>query len=219
MLTEQARKLIPFIQENCGPWLSEAGMDDVVYRGTRAFPEMALAAIKPVRPDRRPKDSNKQFHEIYQTIIDIAGGRAHRENSMFVTGFKNDTVQYGTPHIVFPMGNYSYTWSSLFRDWYSDIEEKLNPLGAMEYLLGAEAGEILNRSSEESIPLNDQINLMSDPGAYDPSKIKKYIHVDQGIDLAIQGGYEIMIACDKAIYFDLAFYNNFIHTEGRFYAG
>jgi hypothetical protein len=57
-------------------------------------------------------------NDLYNTIIAKLGGVANRSNSIFVTGKREEASGYGKAYIVFPIGNFNYTWSPAWADWY-----------------------------------------------------------------------------------------------------
>lgn len=209
-LTKKAEGVAQYIQQNCNPWLVEAG-DSVVYRGTDSFPDMAVAIIKKVRKNRKPVDSSETFTQIYQMLINMAGGTANRTNSMFVSGDQYQAKEYGTPHVVFPIGDFHYTWSPEFGDWYSRIEDSGEPIGAVMDLLSPQGiQDWKNFQDDGDTFIEDQVEIMSNPQSYDENSVRKLILADRGLTDAIRQEVEIMISCDSAIYLDMAFYQNLV---------
>ena len=124
-----AIKVAKFIKEHCQPWLSQTRNGyQVVYRGLKGvnnFGEDArladnFAFIKDVRSDRKPKDTAPSLHALFDELIAKAGKVANRSNSMFVTGSPSRAKEYGKLFVVFPVGEFNYTWSYEYEDWYND---------------------------------------------------------------------------------------------------
>ena len=108
------------IMENCQPWLSQCG-GEFAYRGMRlsaSTVEDVLLGKKPVRTDRNPADTPKELHALIVEIFNNLEIPANRHNSMFVNGREMEVGQYGTPYIVFPIGEFHYTWSNVIEDLY-----------------------------------------------------------------------------------------------------
>lgn len=114
---EQAYRLIT---TKCQPWLSEAGIDNVVWRGIsrEAVVRNGSGMVQEVRvrKDRKPRDTSKRLHAIFNDRIRHEGCIANRSNSLFVTGEARTARNYGVAHAVFPVGEFNYTWSPIVKD-------------------------------------------------------------------------------------------------------
>jgi hypothetical protein len=118
-----AIKVAKFLKEHCQSWLSQTNNGYLtVYRGLKGLGEEAdnLAFIKDVRLDRKPKDTAPSLHNLFNDLIAKAGKVANRSNSMFVTGSPSRAKEYGKLFVIFPIGNFNYTWSYEYEDWYND---------------------------------------------------------------------------------------------------
>lgn len=121
------------IKKQCQPWLKQR-ISQPVYRGFRTASSEKIAFIRKVRHDRRPKDSDQKLHDMFDFVIDQLGLTANRHNSMFTSGSLQVAASYGSPYVLYPTGNFSYTWSETMRDWYSHNNDFLGQLllGTME---------------------------------------------------------------------------------------
>jgi hypothetical protein len=162
-----------YIETNCKPWIRESG-GKFVYRGINELYAHKPVFTRNIRQNRRPTDSSLELHNLFNTIIGIAGGIANRTNSMFVFGSSFQTENYGHPFYVFPIGEFHYTWSPVWHDWYT----------ARDDIKAGFAG------IRDTTVLDKKLK----------AKIKKHIIVDRGLPKAIAGGREIMINCKQALY-------------------
>ncbi len=112
-----------FIAEHCQPYLRQNPQLLPLYRGV---PDGPMIFTKPVRPNRRPRDSYPSVHKFMNLLVHTAGKTADRTNSVFAIGTKTDTdgtgtdmgTYYGTPYVIFPIGPFHYTWSTMIKDFY-----------------------------------------------------------------------------------------------------
>lgn len=212
-----------FVRENCGPWLSQS-QGRPAYRGVSrrvAFP----AFVKPVREDRRPRDSGPGEDEWYEFLLRTAGSQATRRNALFATGRWQYAEEYGRVYGVLPMGQFSYTWLPGVSDWGSltnadsptvkwiDPERLANSRAfgrfvdqihayseSLQNVLDdqgplALAGELIRRTGGSHWGIDT-----TDTSIYDPQLIRQGIRVDEGLPEALHRGAELMIRCDQALY-------------------
>lgn len=148
------RNLVSFIKKNCSEYLRENPdwMNSPLYRGISDSEDII---IKNIRTDREPTDMKRYFHDLYDDTLKKAGFVARRSNSMFVTGHKSVADQYGYTMVIFPIGNFEYTWSSS----YSDL---LNVLPTI-YLNG---GIAFKNADKDVLTIDDLDLLPSELGDY-----------------------------------------------------
>lgn len=182
---EQLRELSDIITEQCQPWIQEIGgmenfYDLPFYRGIKNAVSGAWE-VRPVRQDRRPSDSPKALHEFFNRIIAQSGKVANRSNSLFAYGEPNRTLPYGATHVVIPLGDFHYTWSTEMQDWYGN---------ALDYVTYS---DIMNhRLSDASLSAQKYTKALTNS-----------IRGDDGSLLeARQSGHEVMIYSSHAILID-----------------
>ena len=74
---------------------------------------------------RKPKDSNRDLHELVNGTINSLGFTANRENSMFVTGDRSQASGYGNSlYIMFPVDGFTFTWSQTVKDLVLDSSKR-----------------------------------------------------------------------------------------------
>ena len=149
----QVNRLVEFIRANCQPWLAATkNGQHKVYRGVD---ENITAWIQNVRSDRSPKDTNESRHHMFNAIISRAGGIANRSNAAFVSGDKYTADTYGTPYVIFPIGDFRYTWSPEYADWTNDLESDV----IFEAVINVEA-TVLNFVKAGQIRGEDLVELV-----------------------------------------------------------
>ncbi|HKK68825.1 MAG TPA: hypothetical protein VJ946_11460, partial [Bacteroidales bacterium] len=190
-----------YIKQHCAPWLKHAGPDVVLYRGTNSLLGMEVATKKP-RMDRRPTNTKEPKHRLFDTLIKMAGGTANRTNSVFVSPHRDDAASYGSLFVVYPMGEFHYTWSPVYRDWFVDfrfsdmvreIPKKYHDLAKKEELHGLDYMAAWRFNASDDI-----YNL----DLYDPRLVQEIILTDQGIHDAVDGLNEVMITAENILYVD-----------------
>jgi len=122
------------IKNECQPWLRETqNLSVTAYRGLKKA-GMDLDRngyrVASIRQDRKPSDTPLAVHEYYNETIQKAGKVANRSNSLFVTSNKSallyDPDMFGDFNevvVTIPMGEFNYTWSTLFKDAFHYYEK------------------------------------------------------------------------------------------------
>lgn len=112
ILLAQANKIADVIAVKCAPYLKQWNRKQMLYRGVGTpLPYGQFASIVNVRTNRRPTGSSKTHHTHLNKMFSGAGLKANRSNSLFCSGDKSQADMYGTPLVVFPVGEFNYTWS------------------------------------------------------------------------------------------------------------
>jgi len=190
---EEAITFRELIERDCKPFLQESKQHGLLYRGVAegGIPIDTALSIRPgvdsprehdliywektVRQDRKPKDSQRQQHQIMDNWFKKKFGFGARSQTMFCLGEtgKNLLRQYGVPCAVFPIGEFNYVWSPIVKDLYNEIGQDINKLkdGDEEKLI-----EFLNSA--------------------------KYI--DSHLHKAVNMKNEVMVQCDRYYAFELA---------------
>jgi len=111
------------IIKECQPFLKEMGSPLVpLYRG-RQEPTKGKTHrdpfITPYRKNRNPVDSSSMLQGIFNRIIEKNGGIANRSNAIFTTGDRNTATGYGYEYVIFPRGEFHYTYNTAMRDWFT----------------------------------------------------------------------------------------------------
>lgn len=218
---------IRYIEKNCQPWLQSTKKDQIVYRSIVTPWEQTednVVFTRAVRKDRLPMDSSPRLHGLFNTMIEMAGGVANRSNSAFVSGSYEQAGTYDGPvHVVMPVGNFRYTWSPYYEDWFQSFAEgageekhldlafskqkfkQENPYVDAEYKEHKQEWGRHSDSKKEFIEeefrewYKYKIET-GDASAFDQNNIKKLIKADTGLPQAIKSGNELMISASKMLY-------------------
>lgn len=201
-----------FIMDNCRPWLNQTNNGQLyVFRGIQDLAASdAVFFTKNIRLDRKPTDTHEYYTKAFNLIIEMAGGQANRNNSLFCTGNHEVASSYGRPFIVLPIGDFNYTWSPFWKDWYNNKRS----------IIKACVNDSSNKKIDEykSMWHSDVISfaemqtkeekIITNPESYSIENIKKAIKVNTNIHDAIESHNEIMIRASKALYVSPEFYIN-----------
>jgi hypothetical protein len=149
------RMVAGVIQKECRPYLEQRASDgQELYRGFGNLSAYSLAVIKNVREDRVPRDSSNLQNMFFIDLIAHKGCKANRNNSTFVTVSRNKADGFGQPHIIFPIGEFSFTWG------YTDMTEEI-PTGIV-ILNNLYARRIYIAAQEKSQAAQEKIERMLD---------------------------------------------------------
>lgn len=199
------------IKTQCQPWMKATDNGAYfVFRGTNSFNADGYAFIKPTRLDRKPRDTSKVYHTIFNSILDISGSIANRNNSIFCSGDPQVSKTYGSNYVVFPIGEFHYTWSPVWEDWTVDLS-----LREISNLIKTkDPKKFIDAEDDPDEQLKYLINFVDDANNYDMDALHKALKVDTGLIDAIRSGTEIMIHCSSALYVDSEAYFNNMSDEG-----
>ncbi len=152
-----------------------------LYRGIRSSDDALYG--KPFDA-RKPKDSNRDLHELVNGTINNLGLPANRENSMFVTGDRGQASGYGNSlYIMFPIDGFTFTWSQTVKDLVLDSSKRQDLLDKeviskiREMVKNAKA-----KSKEPSeFPIYDPDDLFYSGYDYDNHRAKVSRAIEQGL--------------------------------------
>ena len=185
---EMGRRIADFIKKNAKPWLSQVNPATfVLYRGLDYSIKPAFLQSSP--KNRKPVDTSRSHHQMYNAMIAAVGGKANRSNSIFGTRDFEVALSYGTPYVIIPLGKFSYTYSPQWKDW------TFVKLGLPTY-------NWLWRF-DPARPKR--------PDADDIEKLKKYIRVDRGLKLLRNS--EIMISAPRVLHIDYTIFEYLVRPH------
>lgn len=119
IIAEQYKEVTKQVIESCQPWFQANGSPlTVAYRGLRGNQDVVMPSKGEYRTNRAPTDSPKILHRLFDIAIEEAGLVANRSNSIFITGEKTFAKKYGAVYVVFPIGEFNYSWSPHAKDWF-----------------------------------------------------------------------------------------------------
>lgn len=148
-LLDDVLKVCKLANTKAGKYLSKySGGNDILYRG-EVF-TFTNFDVETVRKDRRPRDSSKNWHNLYNTMLSSFDDNPRwRSNSLFVTRDVNTTTEYGDVVIVIPIGDYKMLSSEVVIDLHGSLEKKYF-LTVSDIMYGGEVGR-----SGKSLPKKD----------------------------------------------------------------
>jgi len=92
------------------------GMDSQKYYGTQSI-------LKDVRlNDRTPKDTDESTHDYINREFTKLYGAPFR-NALFVSGSVQNTIRYGFPFQIFPVGQFKFIWSPTVNDLWIETQK------------------------------------------------------------------------------------------------
>lgn len=210
---------------HCEPWIREA-QGHLTFRGTDRTNNRP-AFTRRVRDDRKPRDSGPEENQLFEFFLEAAGSSARRHNSLYVTGREDYADSYGFPHVVYPMGNFSYTWLPGVSDWGILANMMAHPPSRQwivpERMAQTQWFQHLTQHSMSEFPKSWETILheegpitlakvmirdgrrhpsikITDSAIYDTERIRQDVKVDQGLPEALKTGAEIMVRCNQALY-------------------
>lgn len=236
-LEENVPTIRRFIQDNCGAWLQKSG-GRIAYRGSETvLKENGVqypAFVRKTRMDRIPRDSSRAMHKLLNYWISLAGGKANRTNSLFLTGDPGQARDYGELFVVLPIGDFHYTWNTQMEDWHDSTEDALDEKPAVDWLDRREVQAALKQAnipenhpgydllrdetSDDAVwmqrardvfTLRRYLNL-EDPWLWDPYKIQEAMMVDLWLRKALSQGNEVMVKCNSYVMVEEYFYEEYL---------
>lgn len=132
---------------------------------------------------RKPKDSNRELHELVNGTINSLGFDANRENSMFVTGDRSQASGYGNDlYIMFPVDGFTFTWSQTVKDLILDSNKKLE---MMDKEVTKQLREMVKQAKlasaePSSFPISDPDDLFYSGYSYDHDYERVARAIDDG---------------------------------------
>jgi len=123
------------IGKNCKPFLKEINYDIFNYslfRGLNSEENFIQSRVR--LSDRKPRDTDINVHNAINKYFVEKFGEPFR-NALFATGDVSVAVEYGDVYFIFPVGDFTFCWSTEIEDLLpiseeleDDIEEILNTL-------------------------------------------------------------------------------------------
>jgi hypothetical protein len=119
--------ILYLIRKNCGPYLKQLrNSPDFLWRGRYNAPTEVMTEIVPIK-NREPKDTPVDVHNMLDDIfMDKWKWRARSDSVVFCYGSKSQVKSYGSPNLVFPIGNFSFLWHPTIDDLYMYLKEHTN---------------------------------------------------------------------------------------------
>lgn len=203
---ENAQKLYDFIEDKCPQWLSNfGGLDGYLQKENRFYRGLMLDSdvpnrgfYKPVRPDRRPKNTLAPIHDMLVDYLKKHGAVANRDNSAFVTKDKMEAMNYGAPFVIFPVGSFNYTWIEGLDDFTFRFNRSMPTV----------TDEVLSGMSEVNIDDPEDMEFVRQTFEYVKDKFMDgNVRVDTGLQ-SIRSDEEILIKTDGMIYLNEIFIRN-----------
>ena len=221
-----------FIKNNCQPYLRENPEFEKfpLYRGIN---KTDAVIISPVRTDRRPLDTDVKTHNAIVKELSKRGIKANRNNSIFCTGDSETPYTYGNKYVIFPVGDFDFTWNPMVEDFTSEISKattvkksKDNSIRVANRMYNTIC-EILDKDVSiinGKISTKDILDAFKEPknipeeifieivrnnlAVYNP-KLDKSLDSYKTTDLttAIQSEHEIMIRCKEYVAIKYTGYN------------
>lgn len=192
--TDIVDDIVSTIKNDCSPWLNELQGAEA-YRGMLGA-KNSLFVKKETRPDRRPRDTSKHLHDLWDDWFEKKFGFRARSQSIFISGNKVEAHEYGEVYLVFPIGkNYNYLASRGIRDltnqfarMYIDAAENDEEYAARKKKV---SGGVVDRISYEDIITKEEVfQTMNEKTSYIQGKnLSEY--------LSKSSTTEVMVQCDS----------------------
>lgn len=120
--------VIKMIKRDCDQYLKEIKdpMKVRAYRGIQVYRPQPLVIKKYVRTNRHPVDTPNNISKLMDNWFNKKFGIKFRSEALFVTGNVIAAKHFGYVYIVFPIGNYDYSWSPVYSDLTDDFANALS---------------------------------------------------------------------------------------------
>lgn len=124
------------LERDCKKFLDELKSKNQkpLFRGVRNKDDVDNGIYtKSSRTDRRSKDSDPGFSELFDKKFEEVLGVRLRSNGVFVTKNPNTSQDYGTSFMFFPVGDYEYYANPKINDLYSNISDNFSDEQSLKF--------------------------------------------------------------------------------------
>ena len=205
------------IKKECSLYLKN-NKGNILYSG-RDFNDIIVKSK--VRKDRRPLSTSRKTHNNLDKIFNDIFGVRLRSESVFCTLNYRVANSYGRPYVIFPIGEYTFYWSTVLNDLYTKIKDFYTITNLLVdddyslfilYYISNKEDYIKNKSDEKIIDIlktnhgyeeEDAINLLKELKKkidtdynFVKKEIKSLYVSDKMLDETLDDE-EIMLVCDE----------------------
>lgn len=183
-IDEEDQKAIDFfnneIKPNCKKYFKINSINTPLYRGVSNI--NSLFGIKDVRKNRKPLGTNNDAFKIINNFLDKKG-HTRRDRSISATSKKSDLDIFGTPCVIFPKGDFKYTWIKLgdFNHWGGWDKQGYSKVA--DFLMG---DTFSDKKNEEIL-----------------NNINSILTTNKDLKTAIQKKYEVWFDCKNYYFMNL----------------
>ncbi len=110
--------------EECKPFLKELKRSNFEFLYSGRKNNYENFEKKKIRKDRKPKDMPEIIHNLLDKKFEKNFGVKARSQGFFISNNPSELFEYGTPHYVFPVGNYKLIYSKIIKDLYRNLQDK-----------------------------------------------------------------------------------------------
>jgi len=113
----ELESILYLIKRDCKPFLKRVkGAKEFLWRGMDRRLDI-ITKIVP-RKNRAPKDTPQEVHDILDDLFRSRFGWKARSEGVFCYARKGSAEGYGTAHMVFPIGDWTFLWNGEVNDLY-----------------------------------------------------------------------------------------------------
>lgn len=122
------------VHAKCGDYLSHTSAGQILYRGIKNHPDEYLAHIIGPRTNRVPRDSSDNADTIFNYLGEhFLGIKNWRRNAYFCAANVRETRPYGTPFLIYPIGDTTWSWSAQYYDLTDTFRMNVKALAAEHF--------------------------------------------------------------------------------------
>lgn len=153
------------------------------------------AFIGRVRKNRKPRDTDVRYHNaINRAFLSVFGWKA-RGQGLFVTGDQKFAEVYGIPYLIFPVGDFKFVYSPVFKDLWlgAGVSDEM-----FMQTLQLDNKRELNKLWWGDNSAAGRYKILAKHPEIMEAFVRKY-YTDQNFHRGVTLGREIMINCDKYV--------------------
>jgi hypothetical protein len=213
LVAKKAYQICNTIEKNCQPFLSSKPRGRFLYRGLGSSTDLKKTFIQAKYPtNRMPKDSHACIHNLIIKAFHDLGFAANRDNSVFCYSGSNTLCsstaiyRYGDAlnrYLVFPIGEFSITYSSLVSDLVEVSEIEQLWMDEFSNLTGLPVKNVYDTFSE--VDLFDTVKNNIYP---EVKSIIKSLNYSSDVQGAMNSTSEIMVTGSEYYMLALARFND-----------
>jgi len=141
----QAGELLDILNRDCNPWIS-ASKWLPVYRGSKMISQYDDFIKIKVRPEKQDPDIPTDIQKTVDRALKRNGHTALICNSIHVTGNVNIAQEYGRLFVIFPISEFSFSWSPKVYDLMAVLRHKDEKIRKLSNVLPSYSSENLQKA-------------------------------------------------------------------------
>lgn len=154
--------IISLIKRDCQPFLNEV-KDRLMFRGLKKLSGNPNFVKLSVRKNRIPRHSSMDFHVYFnEAFEELHNVKNIRSRSIFGVGDQSTASTYGMTYAIFPIGDYTYWWSSSIGDSWIDFNDMYGEVTEESLYKFVDYGDYRDKGLNKALKTSHEIFVLCD---------------------------------------------------------